>query len=104
MQALVWEELRKVFDPEIPVNIVELGLVYGCEVTAIENGGYRVAVTMTLTAPGCAVGDLIRQEILERLESLPDVHGATVEIVFEPPWSPQRMSEAARLELGMEDY
>ena len=100
MQGLVWEELRKVYDPEIPVNIVELGLVYGCEVRAGQ-GGHEVDIQMTLTAPGCAVGELIKQEIEDRVGSLPDVQAVKVEIVFDPPWTPERMSEAARLELGI---
>jgi probable FeS assembly SUF system protein SufT len=96
----VWDELRQVFDPEIPVNIVDLGLVYTCEPTQLPSGEYQVEVEMTMTAPGCGMGDVLAQDVRRRLLALPGVERADVRIVFEPPWTPERMSEAARLELG----
>jgi probable FeS assembly SUF system protein SufT len=100
-EARVWEVLRSCYDPEIPVDIVELGLVYGCAVTEVAPGKRRVRVTMTLTAPGCGMGDILKQEIEERVGALPTVVEVEVELVLDPPWDPGRMSEAARLSLGL---
>lgn len=97
----VLERLRSVYDPEIPVNVVDLGLIYGCEVHPTHSGGYRVAVWMSMTAPGCGMGDILRAEAAERILGIPGVTDAEVELVFEPPWDLGRMSEAARLQLGM---
>jgi metal-sulfur cluster biosynthetic enzyme len=97
-EAEVYEVLRECYDPEIPVNIVDLGLVYGVEV----NGGV-VNVTMTLTAPGCQMSAMMRQEIEDKLLGLPDCSEANVEIVWDPLWSPHMISEAARKKLGLED-
>src|SRR5215467_235602 len=97
-EAEVYEVLRECYDPEIPVNIVDLGLVYGI---AIE--GDTVNVQMTLTAPGCTMGSMIATEIEDKLLGLPDCERANVEIVWEPPWTPHRMSEAARKQLGIDD-
>ena len=99
LEESVWRELRQVYDPEIPVDIVELGLVYSCKLESME-GGTRVEVRMTLTAPGCAVGGLLVEEILQRVSSVPGVSEVDVQLVWEPPWSPARMSEAARVQLG----
>lgn len=97
-EAEVYEVLRECYDPEIPVNIVDLGLVYG---VAIENG--VVNVTMTLTAPGCQLGAMITQSIQDKLLGVPGCEDATVEIVWDPPWTPHMMSEAARKQLGMDE-
>ncbi len=97
---LVWAQLRSVYDPEIPVNIVDLGLVYDLRIEPVE-GGSRVLVTMTLTAPGCGMGDHIAMDARQRLLGLPGVVDADVQVVFEPQWNQQMMSEAAKLELGM---
>jgi metal-sulfur cluster biosynthetic enzyme len=94
----IYEVLRECYDPEIPVNIVDLGLVYG---VAIENGA--VSVQMTLTAPGCTMGSMIATDIEDKLLGLPDCERANVEIVWEPPWTPHRMSAAARKELGIDE-
>ena len=94
----IYEVLRECYDPEIPVNIVDLGLVYG---VAIE--GDVINVTMTLTAPGCHLGAMIRQEIEDKLLGLPDCAEAVVEIVWDPPWTPQMMSEEARKKLNLDD-
>ena len=97
----VLDRLRSVYDPEIPVNVVDLGLIYGCEVHPTCSGGYRVAVWMSMTAPGCGMGDVLRAEAAEQILEIPGVTDAEVELVFEPPWDLGRMSEAARLQLGM---
>ena len=97
----VLEVLRSVYDPEIPVNVVDLGLIYGCEVHPSESNGYRVAVWMSMTAPGCGMGDILRAEAAEQILEIPGVTDAQVELVFDPPWDLGRMSEAARLQLGM---
>jgi len=100
-EELIYDQLRNVYDPEIPVNIVELGLVYNLEITPLDENGVRVDVKMTLTAPGCGMGDFIAQDARQRILSVPGVAEANVEVVFEPPWNQQMMSEAARLELGL---
>lgn len=97
----VWEQMRSVFDPEIPVNVVDLGLIYSCEVDGDAGAGYRVAVKMTLTAPGCGMGPVIANDVKEKIEALPDVAEADVEVVFDPPWNQNMMSEVAKLELGL---
>ncbi len=100
-EELIWNQLRHVYDPEIPVNIVELGLVYDLSIEHLEAGGSHVSVTMTLTAPGCGMGDVIASDAKLRIESVPGVTGADVEVVFDPPWNQAMMSEAAKLELGI---
>ena len=100
-EDLVYAQLRHVYDPEIPVNIVDLGLVYSCDTEPLPEGGSRVAVRFSLTAPGCGMGGVIAHDAKTRIESLPGVSEADVEVVFEPPWNQQMMSEAAKLELGM---
>ena len=97
----VYRELRQVYDPEIPVNIVELGLIYDLHLRVLETGGTRVEVKMTLTAPGCGMGDVIAQDARARIESIAGVREADVQVVFDPPWNQGMMTEAARLELGM---
>ena len=98
----VWEVLRSCYDPEIPVNIVELGLVYSCLLDPPDADGRRVAnIQMTLTAPGCGMGDILAQDIQKRLEKLREISRAQVEVVFDPPWNQSMMSEAARLQTGM---
>ena len=97
----VWQVLRSCYDPEIPVDIVELGLVYGCEIEPMDEGGFRVQVTMTLTAPGCGMGEAIADDACDKLLALPDVGEATVDVVFDPPWDRSMMSEAAALALGL---
>ncbi len=101
LEKLVWDQLRTCYDPEIPVNIVDLGLVYECKVTEIENGGHRADVKLTLTAPGCGMGGVLAADAQDKIGGLAGIREANVEIVFEPPWNPSMMSEAARLELGM---
>ena len=97
----VWEQLRNCYDPEIPVNIVDLGLIYGLEATD-EEKGKRISVKMTLTAPGCGMGPSLAADAERRILSVPGVSSATVELVWDPPWSPERISPAGREVLGME--
>ncbi len=96
----VWEELRTVFDPEIPVNIVDLGLVYVCKAVELPEGGRRVEIKMTMTAPGCGMGDVLMQDVRKKVMTVPGVKEADVEVVWEPAWDASRMSDAARLQLG----
>lgn len=101
LEDRVWDQLKSCFDPEIPVNIVDLGLIYECDIEPTEAGRCRVDVKMTLTAPGCGMGDVIAMDVRRRLLGIGDVEDATVEIVFDPPWDRSRMSDAAKLQLGM---
>jgi len=100
VEKLVWQQLRTVFDPEIPVNVVELGLVYDVSLDAVE-GGRKVYVKMTLTAPGCGMGDILIDDARTKLELIPTVQEADVDLVFDPPWNHSMMSEIAKLETGM---
>jgi probable FeS assembly SUF system protein SufT len=98
---LAWDQLKTCYDPEIPVNIVDLGLVYSCEVSPLPEGGQKVSVRFSLTAPGCGMGDVLRNDIRSKIMALPDVKEADVEVAFDPPWDQSRMSDAARLQLGL---
>ena len=99
--AKVFEQLRTVFDPEIPINVVDLGLIYECQAHAIADGSHRVEIKMSMTAPGCGMGDVLKEDARSRVQELPGVSEVAVEIVWDPPWDKSRMSEAAQLELGM---
>ena len=103
VEKLVWKQLRTCFDPEIPINVVDLGLVYSAEVKSHpETAGQRlVEVRMTLTAPGCGMGEILVDDVRSKLELIPTIAEADVELVFDPPWTRDMMSEAARLETGM---
>ena len=103
VERLVWDQLRTCFDPEIPINVVDLGLVYEASVKAHpEQIGQRVIeVRMTLTAPACGMGDILVADVRDKLEMIPTVAEADVELVFDPPWNRSMMSEVARLETGM---
>lgn len=101
LETQVWEQLKTCYDPEIPVNIVDLGLVYDMRVSDAD-GGKRVDVKMTLTAPGCGMGGYIAQEARQKLLQLEGVDEADVEVVWDPPWSPQMISPEGRQLLGME--
>jgi probable FeS assembly SUF system protein SufT len=96
-----WEVMRTVYDPEIPVNIVELGLVYGCKVTPVGDKLYDVRITMTLTAPGCGMGPVIQGDVEKGIRALAGVDRVNVEVVLDPPWSREMMSEVAKLQLGL---
>ncbi|SRR5579875_446178 len=93
--------LRTVYDPEIPINVVDLGLIYSCEARPLPGGKYRVEVTMSMTAPGCGMGDVLREEARAKIEAVPGVAEADVQIVWDPPWDLSRLSDEARLQLGM---
>lgn len=101
-EALVWDTLKTCFDPEIPVNIVDLGLVYDLAVEAMPEGGRAVDVKMTLTAPGCGMGPVIAEDARKKIAALPEVSSAKVHIVWDPQWTPQMISEAGRKALGLE--
>jgi probable FeS assembly SUF system protein SufT len=101
VNGAVWDQLRTCFDPEIPINIVDLGLVYDCKVTPNEDGTRDVAVRMTLTAPGCGMGEVLVADVRDKLKLIPTIRNADVELVFDPPWNQSMMSEAARLQTGM---
>lgn len=97
----VVDALQQIFDPEIPVSIVELGLVYRCDEIIKADGSRRIEIDMTMTAPGCGMGDVLRADALRAVQAIPDVDDVDVQIVFDPPWNIGRMSEAARLQLGL---
>jgi probable FeS assembly SUF system protein SufT len=99
----VWSVLRHVYDPEIPVNIVDLGLVYDMRIEPLPAGQSRVEVRMTLTAPGCGMGQTIAMDARHRIESLPGVSEADVQVVWDPPWNPHMISAEGRAKLGMEE-
>ncbi len=101
VEKMVWDQLRTCFDPEIPVNIVELGLVYDCDLARNESGDRIVNIRMTLTAPGCGMGDILVQDVRDKVEQVPTIVEADVELVFDPPWNQTMMSDAARLETGI---
>jgi probable FeS assembly SUF system protein SufT len=96
----VWEQLRTVFDPEIPVNLVDLGLIYRCQAVPLLDGGHRVEIDMSMTAPGCGMGDVLKEDVRRKVQGVPGVREVAVEVVWDPPWDASRMSDAARLQLG----
>lgn len=97
----IWAALKSVYDPEIPVDIVNLGLIYKMEVLPLGNDRYSAQVAMTLTAPGCGMGPVIAEDTRNRLLTVPGVHEARVEIIFEPPWTQDMISEEGKMELGL---
>jgi len=101
VEQLVWDQMRQCFDPEIPVNIVDLGLIYQCDIQRNDDGGRRVSIEMTLTAPGCGMGDILAYDVREKVSQVPTVEAVEVEMVFDPPWSYEMMSDAAKLQTGM---
>ena len=101
VEQLVWKQLRTCFDPEIPINVVDLGLVYEAVVHPPVDGARTVEVKMTLTAPGCGMGDVLVEDVRDKLEQIPTVREARVEMVFDPPWRREMMSPAAQLQTGM---
>jgi probable FeS assembly SUF system protein SufT len=100
-EAVVWQQMRTCYDPEIPINIVDLGLIYECDIARDQTGQRVVSVKMTLTAPGCGMGDILMADVRDKLEIIPTVERADVELVFDPPWNQTMMSEEARLEAGL---
>ena len=100
-KELVWEQLKTVYDPEIPVNIVDLGLIYDLKIQLLEEGGNQVQIKMTLTAPGCGMGPAIAQDAKDRVLSIPGVVLVEVDLVWEPQWNRDMITEEARLQMGM---
>lgn len=101
IEDVVWQQLKTCYDPEIPINVVDLGLVYRCEVHQMPDGQRSVSVDMTLTAPGCGMGDILVQDAQEKIAIVPTVGDVKVELVFDPPWNQSMMSDEARLQTGM---
>ena len=101
LEKIIWDALRTCFDPEIPVNIVDLGLIYDCHVTPQPSAGARVDVKMTLTAPGCGMGPVLVQDVQNKLLCIEGIDEANVELVWDPPWNQGMLTEAARLQLGL---
>ena len=101
IEAVIWQQLKTCYDPEIPVDIVELGLIYRCEVTPLGNGDRSVSIDMTLTAPGCGMGDVLVQDAREKIAVIPTISHVNVELVFDPPWNTNMMSDEARLQTGL---
>ena len=100
IEKAVWAQLRTCYDPEIPVDIVELGLIYECKLEALADGQRRAKIRMTLTAPGCGMGDILVEDVKSKVLAVPRVSEAEVEMTFDPPWSRDMMSEAAQLQVG----
>ena len=101
IEAVIWDQLMTCYDPEIPVDIVNLGLIYRCDVTTLPDGQRSVSVDMTLTAPGCGMGDVLVQDAREKIAIIPTIADVSVELVFDPPWNVGMMTEEARLQTGL---
>jgi probable FeS assembly SUF system protein SufT len=103
LEKEIWNQLRSCYDPEIPVNIVDLGLIYDCHLAPLEgsSSSYKVDVKMTLTAPGCGMGPMLAQDVQNKLMGLEGVDDVAVELVWDPPWNQAMMTEAAKLQLGL---
>ena len=100
-EKAVWEAMKTCYDPEIPVNIVDLGLIYSCSLSNNSKCGSNVEIKMTLTAPGCGMGDMIAGEVKQKIEGIPGTADVSVELVWDPPWDRDMINEAAKLQLGM---
>jgi len=100
-ELILWKQISTCYDPEIPVNVVDLGLIYDLSCTPLDQGGYHVGVRMTLTAPGCGMGPILSQEVEDKLLAVPYVKEVDVVLVFDPPWDSDMMSDEAKLELGV---
>jgi len=101
LEKEIWNQLRSCYDPEIPVNVVDLGLIYDCHITPLPAGSHRVDVKMTLTAPGCGMGPMLAQDVQNKVLSLEGVDDVAVELVWDPPWNQGMMTEQAKLQLGL---
>jgi probable FeS assembly SUF system protein SufT len=101
LEKEIWNQLRSCYDPEIPVNIVDLGLIYDCHLTSLTPSSYKVDVKMTLTAPGCGMGPMLAQDVQNKVLGLEGVDDVAVELVWDPPWNQAMMTEAAKLQLGL---
>lgn len=101
VEDLIWAQLKTIYDPEIPINVVDLGLIYECTLERADDGQRHVNIAMTLTAPGCGMGEVLVADVRDRLKLIPTVDQVNVALTFDPPWNQTLMSEAARLETGM---
>jgi probable FeS assembly SUF system protein SufT len=101
LEKEIWNQLRSCYDPEIPVNVVDLGLIYDCHLTPLNGSSFKADVKMTLTAPGCGMGPMLAQDVQNKLLSLEAVDDVNVELVWDPPWNQGMMTEAAKLQLGL---
>jgi len=101
IEGVIWDQMRTCFDPEIPINVVDLGLIYRCDIERRADGNRIVRVEMTLTAPGCGMGPILMEDVREKLEIIPTIERADIELVFDPPWSTSMMTEEARLQTGL---
>ena len=101
VEKLVWSQIKTCYDPEIPVNVVELGLIYRCDLDTDDEGEVHVSVSMTLTAPGCGMGEILVEDVRSKIQLIPTIASVDVELTFDPPWNHQMMSDVARLETGM---
>jgi probable FeS assembly SUF system protein SufT len=100
-EAVVWDQMRTCYDPEIPINIVDLGLIYSCNIVRTESGSRHIEIEMTLTAPGCGMGPILMEDVKEKLEIIPTVERADIDLVFDPPWNQSMMTDEARLQAGL---
>jgi probable FeS assembly SUF system protein SufT len=101
VETLVWQQMATVFDPEIPINLVDLGLVYRCEFDHSNPDARGVRIDMTLTAPGCGMGDILIDDVRSKVEMVPTIEAVDIELVFDPPWTMEMMRDAAKLQVGM---
>lgn len=101
VEDVIWAQMRTCFDPEIPINVVDLGLIYRCDVETNEDGERNVAIDMTLTAPGCGMGDILVEDVRSKVAMIPTVGYVAVDLVFDPPWDRSMMSQDAQLQTGM---
>jgi len=101
IEAVIWQQLKTCYDPEIPVDIVNLGLIYRCDIVSLGDGERSVRVDMTLTAPGCGMGEILVQDAKEKISVIPTIADVSVELVFDPPWNQSMMSDEARLQTGL---
>jgi probable FeS assembly SUF system protein SufT len=101
VEKLIWSQIKTCYDPEIPVDVVELGLIYSCDLETDDQGHRQVKVMMTLTAPGCGMGDILVEDVRTKIQLIPTISNVDVELTFDPPWNHHMMSDVARLETGM---
>ena len=101
LEKEIWNQLRSCYDPEIPVNVVDLGLIYDCHLSPLTTGSFKADVKMTLTAPGCGMGPMLAQDVQNKLLGLEGVDDVSVELVWDPPWNQSMISEAGKLQLGL---
>ncbi len=101
VEALAWEQMRTVYDPEIPINVVDLGLIYRCDFDHSDPSARKVDIDMTLTAPGCGMGDILVDDVRSKIAMIPTIETINIEFVFDPPWNMEMMTDAAKLQVGM---